>query len=105
MPGTWPSVSSVMREIANLPLPGRNRRWPLYGCWSARAPAATTPPEAGVASVWLPVAGGEGVPAPSQADTQPRTSGLMRLEKRRALLDRRHALIEHRGVELPIVAH
>src|SRR6266481_4115127 len=29
----------------------RYRRWPLYGCWSARAPAATTPPEAGVASV------------------------------------------------------
>jgi hypothetical protein len=29
----------------------------------------------------------------------------MRLDKRRALLDGRHALIEHRGVELPIVAH
>ena len=37
--------------------------------------------------------------------TQPRTSGLMRLDKRLALLDGRHALIEHRGVELPIVAH
>ena len=29
----------------------------------------------------------------------------MRLDKRRALLDGRHALIKHRGVELPIVAH
>src|SRR6202043_4286185 len=38
-------------------------------------------------------------------ETWPRTSGLMRLDKRRALLDGRHALIEHRGVELPIVAH
>src|SRR3984957_7821670 len=32
-------------------------------------------------------------------------SGLMRLDKRRALLKGRHALIQHRGVELPIVGH
>src|SRR5258708_39924965 len=41
----------------------------------------------------------------SHEKTQPPTSGLMRLDKHRVLLDGRHALIEHRGVELPVVAH